>query len=84
VQLRDGSRTLEIKTILGDSSLDAAMARAEAAGGRVMRPAKDEFYGDRSGMIEDPFGHLWLIQTHIEDVTPEQMKRRMEEVPRSG
>jgi PhnB protein len=64
--------------------MDVAMERAAAAGGRVMRPPKDEFYGDRSGMIEDPFGHLWLIQTHIEDVTPKQMKQRMEEMFRSS
>ena len=58
-------------------NVDAVMARAVKAGGKMIRPATDEFYGDRSGMIEDPFGHLWMVQTHIEDVTPAQMKKRL-------
>jgi PhnB protein len=62
---------------------DATMKRAEKAGGKVLRPAKDEFYGDRSRMIEDPFGHVWIIQTHIEDVSPAQMKRRLAEMLKS-
>jgi PhnB protein len=44
----------------------------------VMRPLADQFYGDRSGTLQDPFGHLWTIATHIEDVAPEEMKRRMQ------
>jgi len=77
-----GGTPVVIQVYIAD--MDAAMARAEAEGGRVMRPAKDEFYGDRSGMIEDPFGHLWLIQSHIEDVTPKQLKQRMEEMFKSS
>jgi PhnB protein len=56
--------------------VDAAFSRAQAAGGIVKRPVKDQFYGDRSGTFEDPFGHVWTISTHIEDVSPEEMQRR--------
>ena len=56
---------------------DEILRRGERAGGKIIRPAKDEFYGDRSGMLEDPFGHLWMIQTHIEDVSPAIMKKRL-------
>ena len=45
------------------------IARAEAAGGKVIRPVSDQFYGDRSGTIEDPFGHLWHFATHKEDLS---------------
>jgi PhnB protein len=57
--------------------VDAAVERAVAAGAKILKPVKDQFYGDRSGFIQDPFGHLWGVATHIEDVTPEQMKERM-------
>jgi PhnB protein len=42
----------------------------------------DQFYGDRSGTLEDPFGHQWTIATHQEDVSPDEMKRRMEAIPK--
>jgi PhnB protein len=56
--------------------VDTRFKRALAAGGRETRPVKDQFYGDRSGTLEDPFGHTWTIATHIEDVSPEEMERR--------
>jgi len=56
--------------------VDAVMARAEALGATVLRAAKDEFYGDRSGMLLDPYGHRWQIATRGEPVTPEQMQQR--------
>ena len=56
---------------------DAVVARAVAAGAKLTQPVQDKFYGDRNGSIEDPFGHVWTIATHIEDVSPEDMKRRM-------
>jgi PhnB protein len=59
--------------------VDAFMKRAVAAGATVLRAAKDEFYGERSGMIADPFGHQWYVATHIEDVSPEEMQRRFTE-----
>jgi len=55
---------------------DAVIDRAVAAGAAVVRPAADQFYGERSGMVRDPFGHEWLIGHHIEDVSPEEMQRR--------
>jgi PhnB protein len=58
--------------------VDAAFAKALAAGGKETRPVKDQFYGDRSGTLEDPFGHTWTIATHVEDVSPEEMARRAE------
>ena len=60
--------------------VDNAIERAAAAGARIIRPAKDQFYGDRSGFIQDPFGHLWGIATHVEDVSPEEMKERMKKM----
>ena len=57
--------------------VDARFERAVAAGATVKRPVETRFYGDRSGTLEDPFGHVWTISTHVEDVSPEEMKRRM-------
>jgi PhnB protein len=57
--------------------VDAQFARAVAAGGTVKNPLKDQFYGDRSGTITDPFGHIWTIATHTEDVSPDEMQRRI-------
>ena len=57
--------------------VDAAFNRAVAAGGVVKRPVKDQFYGDRSGTFEDPFGHIWTLATHIEDVSLEEMRARI-------
>lgn len=56
--------------------VDAVFARAVAAGASVQRPVADQFYGDRAGSIVDPFGHVWHIATHIEDVPPAEMQRR--------
>lgn len=57
---------------------DAAYARAVQAGARADRPVKQEFWGDRIGSVIDPFGHRWSLSTHVEDVAPEEMQRRME------
>ncbi len=56
--------------------VDAVAEQAIAAGAKVVRPVKDQFYGDRSGTFTDPFGHQWTIATHKEDVSPEEMQRR--------
>jgi PhnB protein len=61
------------------ADVDALFKQAVAAGAKELRPVKDQFYGDRSGTLEDPFGHKWSIATHTEDVSPEEMKRRMAE-----
>jgi PhnB protein len=56
--------------------VDALAKRAAAAGAKVLRPVADQFYGDRSVGLEDPFGHRWAFATHVEDVPPEELKRR--------
>ena len=66
------------------ADVDAAAERAVAAGAKVMRPVKDQFYGDRSGTFADPFGHVWTIATHKEDVTPEEIHRRFEAATKQG
>ena len=57
--------------------VDAVVSRAVAAGAKLLHPIEDKFYGDRSGTIEDPFGHKWYVSTHIEDVSPEEIDRRV-------
>jgi PhnB protein len=57
--------------------VDAAVAKAVAAGCTIERPLQNQFYGDRSATLLDPFGHKWTLATHVEDVSPEEMKRRM-------
>lgn len=56
--------------------VDATVATAVQAGATVLRPVENQFYGDRSGQIQDPFGHKWNVQTHVEDVDPEEMGQR--------
>jgi PhnB protein len=57
---------------------DAVYAKATSLGAKVVKPLQDQFYGDRSGTVTDPFGHQWTIATHKEDVSPEEMKRRID------
>ena len=59
---------------------DAVIARAAELGATVQRPAVNQFYGDRDGHIIDPFGHGWTVASHVEDVTPDEMMRRMAEL----
>jgi PhnB protein len=73
-----GGSPLTLSIYVAD--VDATVALAVEAGATLTRPVEDRFYGDRTGMIEDPFGHVWSIQTHIEDVTPEEMGRRAEQL----
>ncbi len=56
--------------------VDRIVERAVTAGAKVLKPVQDQFYGDRSGFIQDPFGHLWGIATHVEDVAPQEMAER--------
>src|SRR4051812_1459627 len=69
-----GSTPVSLMFYVAD--VDAAFAKATAAGAVVQRPVKNQFYGDRSGTLTDPFGHVWTLATHIEDVSPEEMERR--------
>ena len=57
--------------------VDAVIAQAVELGATLQRPAEDQFYGDRDGHIVDPFGHGWTVASHIEDVTPDELMRRM-------
>ncbi len=59
--------------------VDAVYAAAVAGGATVLQELEDKFYGDRAGQIEDPYGHVWNLMTHIEDVSPEEMDKRAKE-----
>jgi PhnB protein len=60
--------------------VDKTFATAVEAGAKELRAPEDQFYGDRSGQFEDPFGHRWSVATHVEDVSEEEMNRRAEEM----
>ena len=60
--------------------VDDVVARAAKRGAKLQRPPQDQFYGDRDGYLIDPFGHGWTIATHVEDVEPAEMMRRMAEM----
>src|ERR1700736_4755807 len=62
------------------ADVDAVISRAVELGASVRRPAEDQFYGDRDGHIIDPFGHGWTVASHVEDVTQDEMARRMAEL----
>jgi PhnB protein len=59
---------------------DAVFARAIAAGAKELRPLCDQFYGDRSGAVTDPWGHVWSIASRIEDITSDEIQRRFQEL----
>jgi len=64
--------------------VDALFKRAVDAGAVVKRPLTDQFYGDRSATLEDPSGHIWTISQHVEDVSPEEIQKRLAEMPGQG
>ncbi len=66
-----------VSLMLYVADVDAAVAKAVKAGAKLIRPVKDQFYGDRTGVVLDPFGHQWTLATHKEDLTPEQIAERM-------
>ena len=66
-----------VSLLLYVPSVDAVFQRALDTGSRQIKPLENQFYGDRSGTLTDPFGHVWTIATHVEDVSPEEMKNRM-------
>ena len=65
-------------------NVDAAFDKAISAGGKVERPLADQFYGDRSGTLIDPFGHKWTLATHIEDVPQAEIERRFAAMMQQG
>lgn len=68
-----------INLMLYVDQVDDSFRRALAGGAKELQPVKDQFYGDRSGTLQDPFGHTWTIATHVEDISPEEMRRRAEQ-----
>ena len=63
--------------------VDAVVKRAVEAGAKVTMPVADQFWGDRYGKLEDPFGHHWSVATHIRDVTPQEMQEAMKQMPKA-
>lgn len=59
---------------------DKVVERAVEAGAKVVQPLEDKFYGDRTGSVQDPFGHVWHIATHVEDVPPRELRKRAEKM----
>jgi PhnB protein len=72
-----GGSPVQIMVYVED--VDAVVKQAEAAGAKLLSPVADQFYGDRSGKLQDPYGHFWYISTHKEDVAPEDMQKRHDE-----
>lgn len=68
-----------VSILLYTENVDAVFKRALDAGAKQVRPVENQFYGDRMGTLEDPFGHLWSVATHVEDVAPDEMQRRAAE-----
>ena len=64
--------------------VDVVYERAVAEGASAERPVEDQFYGDRTGQFQDPFGHRWHVATHVEDVPPEEMQKRAAEAMAAG
>jgi PhnB protein len=64
--------------------VDRVVDRAVAEGGKILKPVETQFYGDRNGFLRDPFGHLWGIATHMEDVSPKDLEERMKKAPHAA
>lgn len=73
-----------VSLMLYVDDVDATVKAAVAEGAKLLRPVEDKFYGDRTGTIEDPFGHHWHVGTHKEDVPPDEMKRRAAAMAKAG
>jgi PhnB protein len=65
-----------ISLLLYVEDVDAVVSRAVEAGAKLTRPVANQFYGDRTGGVEDPFGHAWYVATHVEDVPEEELRNR--------
>lgn len=70
-----GGTTVSLMVYVDD--VDRAFPKAIEAGARQVRPLENQFWGDRMGTLEDPFGHMWSLATHVEEVAPDEMERRM-------
>jgi PhnB protein len=60
--------------------VDRVVRQAVVEGAKILKPVEDQFYGDRSGFIQDPFGHFWSVATHVEDVSPKELQERMKKM----
>ena len=69
-----------VSILLYVEDVDTLFDRAIAAGAKALRPVTDQFYGDRAGTLEDPFGHVWTLATHKEDLSPTEINKRAEAV----
>ncbi|HVL59361.1 MAG TPA: VOC family protein [Burkholderiaceae bacterium] len=78
---RQGGSSVSLMIYVQD--VDAVFERALRAGGTSERPVQNQFYGDRSGTLIDPFGHRWHVATHVEDVSPQELQRRMQDWAKS-
>jgi PhnB protein len=74
------SGTTSVSLLIFTEDCDAMFNAAISAGAKTLRPVADQFYGDRMGTLKDPFGHVWSIGTHKEDVSTEELRRRMSEL----
>ncbi|MGW5431697.1 VOC family protein [Streptomyces sp. NPDC004059] len=72
-----GGTTVGLHVFVED--VDALARRAAAAGAEVLQPPADQFHGDRTTMVKDPYGHVWIFLTHLEDLTPDEVARRARE-----
>ncbi|MFF4692454.1 VOC family protein [Streptomyces sp. NPDC001307] len=72
-----GGTTVGLHVFVDD--VDALARRAAAAGAEVLQPPADQFHGDRTTMVKDPYGHVWIFLTHLEDLTPDEVARRARE-----
>ena len=77
-----GGSTVRMKLMVTDA--DATARRMLASGGRIIRPVEDQFYGDRAGQIADPFGYTWIVATHQEDVSVQEMQRRLDRLAKQA
>ena len=73
-----------VSFLVYDKDVDKLVEQAVAAGAKLVRPVADQFYGDRTGGVEDPFGHVWYIATHVEDVSAEEMQQRAAAAHKGG
>lgn len=82
-----GPRTLggaAVTMVIYVPDVDATVAQAVAAGGQLTREVSEQFFGDRTGVIEDPFGHTWHVHTHVRDVSQEELEKAAYEMMASG
>ena len=70
-----GASTVSLLVYIPDC--DKVVAKAVAEGAKILKPVEDQFYGDRSGFIQDPFGHFWSVSTHKEDLSPKEIEERV-------